>query len=91
MIDKPIEELVQDVHKGALAPVDVLHTYGKIAIKAQERCNCITELLIPESEEWAKSGINLQGLLPGQFSSIIRHSHEGVQIDAPHSERVRLR
>ncbi|EEQ32875.1 putative amidase [Microsporum canis] len=65
VIDKPIEELVQDVHKGALSPVDVLRTYGKIAIKAQERCNCITELLIPESEEWAKSGINIQGPLAG--------------------------
>lgn len=53
------------MHKGALSAVDVLHTYGKIAVKAQEKTNCVTELLIPEAEEWAKSEIDPKGPLAG--------------------------
>lgn len=65
IIDKPIEELVQDVHKGALSAVDVLHTYGKVAVKAQEKTNCVTEVLLPEAEQWAQSEINSKGPLAG--------------------------
>ncbi|KAK2743891.1 hypothetical protein FQN57_004514 [Myotisia sp. PD_48] len=65
VIDKPIEELVHDVHKGALSPLDVLHTYGKVAVKAHEKTNCVTELLLPEAEKWAQSEINIRGPLAG--------------------------
>ncbi|OJD23829.1 hypothetical protein ACJ73_04813 [Blastomyces percursus] len=65
VIDKPIEELVQDVHKGLVSPAQLLQTYGKVAVKAQERTNCVTELLLPEAEEWAKSDINPKGPLAG--------------------------
>lgn len=65
VIDKPIEELVEDVHKGALAATDVLTTYGKVAVKAQERTNCVTELLLPEAEQWAREEVNLKGPLAG--------------------------
>ncbi|EDN07951.1 conserved hypothetical protein [Histoplasma mississippiense (nom. inval.)] len=65
VIDKPIEELVQDVHKGIVSPIQILQTYGKVAVKAQEKTNCITELLLPEAEEWAKSEINPKGPLAG--------------------------
>jgi Asp-tRNA(Asn)/Glu-tRNA(Gln) amidotransferase A subunit family amidase len=65
IINKPIEELVQDVQKGVISPVDVVRTYGKVAVKAQEKTNCITELLLPEAEEWATSEVNLKGPLAG--------------------------
>ncbi|KKZ61247.1 hypothetical protein EMCG_04119 [[Emmonsia] crescens] len=65
VINKPIEELVQDVHKGIVSPTQILQTYGKVAIKAQKKTNCITELLLPEAEEWAKSEINPKGPLAG--------------------------
>ena len=65
IIDKQIQELVWDVHKGVLSGLDILHTYGKIAIKAQQKTNCITELLLPEAEKWFTSGINLGGPLAG--------------------------
>ncbi|KAK2787509.1 hypothetical protein FQN52_007227 [Onygenales sp. PD_12] len=65
IINRPIEELVQDVHKGVLSPIQLLHTYGKVAVRAQEKSNCVTELLLPEAEEWAKSDVNLKGPLAG--------------------------
>lgn len=65
IINKPIEELVQDVQKGTVSPVEVLRTYGKVAVRAQEKTNCVTELLLPEAEEWATSEINPKGPLAG--------------------------
>ncbi|OJJ51720.1 hypothetical protein ASPZODRAFT_138789 [Penicilliopsis zonata CBS 506.65] len=65
VVNKPIQELVQEVQQGSLAAVDVLRTYGKVAVKAQEKTNCITELLLPEAETWAQSEVNLKGPLAG--------------------------
>ncbi|KAK4943370.1 hypothetical protein LTR10_017044 [Elasticomyces elasticus] len=66
ILNTPIASLVSDVHNGTLSPVDILRTYGKTAAIAQERTNCVTELLLPEAESWAKSGdVNLQGPLAG--------------------------
>jgi Asp-tRNA(Asn)/Glu-tRNA(Gln) amidotransferase A subunit family amidase len=62
----PIEELVQDVHKNVLQPLDVLRTYGKVAIKAHAKTNCLTEVMVNEAEGWLKDGsINLKGPLAG--------------------------
>ncbi|KAJ5606779.1 hypothetical protein N7537_003398 [Penicillium hordei] len=65
IIDQPIEELVHDVQDSAVSPLDILHTYGKVAKRAQERTNCITELMLPEAESWLESEINLKGPLAG--------------------------
>ncbi|KAK5228667.1 hypothetical protein LTR72_002552 [Exophiala xenobiotica] len=69
ILDAPIASLVADVHKGTLSPVDILRTYGKTAAVAQERTNCVTELLLPEAEAWSKdsssSGVDLKGPLAG--------------------------
>jgi Asp-tRNA(Asn)/Glu-tRNA(Gln) amidotransferase A subunit family amidase len=43
----------------------VIRTYGKVAIRAQDKTNCITELLLPEAEQWATSEVNLKGPLAG--------------------------
>ncbi|KAI4155324.1 MAG: hypothetical protein LQ340_001062 [Diploschistes diacapsis] len=64
-IKKPIAELVQDVHKGAVRPVDVLHAYSKVAVKAHEKTNCLTEVLLPEAESWAENEVDLKGPLAG--------------------------
>lgn len=34
-------------------------------MRAQEKTNCVTELLLPEAEQWAKEEVNLQGPLAG--------------------------
>jgi Asp-tRNA(Asn)/Glu-tRNA(Gln) amidotransferase A subunit family amidase len=65
IIDQPIEELVRDTQESSTSPLTVLQAYGKVAVKAQERTNCITELLLPEAESWLESDINLKGPLAG--------------------------
>jgi fatty acid amide hydrolase len=65
IINQPIEELVSDVQNEKISPLSVLRTYGKVAVRAQERTNCITELLLPEAESWLESEINLKGPLAG--------------------------
>ncbi|KAG6037308.1 hypothetical protein E4U41_005209 [Claviceps citrina] len=66
IVDKPIEELVQQVHKDPGRAADLLRTYGKVAIKAHERTNCVTEVLIQDAETWIEDGsINLRGPLAG--------------------------
>lgn len=65
ILGKPIQELVQDVHKQVTAPVDILRAYGKVTLKAHEKTNCATEILFPEAEEWAKNDINDKGPLAG--------------------------
>ncbi|KAI1105793.1 amidase [Jackrogersella minutella] len=66
IIDKPIEELVEEVQEGDLDPIDLLHTYGKVAVKAHEKTNCLTEVMISEAEGWIQDGsINFKGPLAG--------------------------
>lgn len=66
-MEKPIEELVDGVHSGAIQPIDILRTYGKVAFRAHEKTNCLTEVLLPSAEEWLQDGssINLKGPLAG--------------------------
>ncbi|KAE8131563.1 amidase signature domain-containing protein [Aspergillus pseudotamarii] len=65
VINKPIEELVQEVQSSSISAADILQTYGKVAVKAQEKTNCVTELLLPEAESWLQSEVNLKGPLAG--------------------------
>lgn len=65
-INKPIEQLVQDVHNDPAKATEVLDTYGKVAVKAQEKTNCITEIMIDSAHKWITDGsINLKGPLAG--------------------------
>ncbi|KAJ5109457.1 Amidase [Penicillium angulare] len=65
IINQPIEELVLDIQSSKISPLEVLRTYGKVAVRAQKRTNCITELLLPEAESWLQSEVNLKGPLAG--------------------------
>lgn len=57
---------MESVHKDASKAADLLRTYGKVAIKAQEKTNCVTEILIEDAEKWITDGsINLNGPLAG--------------------------
>src|SRR5690606_4571964 len=73
-LTQPIESLVASVHAGGTATaLSVLRTYGKVALKAHARTNCLTEILLPSAEAWLASGqeaegsdeINLKGPLAG--------------------------
>ena len=60
---------VSKVQSGELDPVDILRAYGKKAIQAHEATNCLTEILLPEAEQWAKQ-CNKQGPLAGMPVSL---------------------
>jgi hypothetical protein len=73
---KPIEDLVQDVHKGFAKPVDILRSYGKAAIAVHQKTNCVTEILFPKAEEWAHLEIDTKGdspVLGLQIEHILRY------------------
>lgn len=57
------------VQAGTLSPSDVLVAYGKKALKAHAATNCLTEVLIAQAEEWAKT-CNTQGPLAGMAVSL---------------------
>lgn len=65
IIDKPIGDLVAGVRKDSSLALDILRTYGKVAVKAHERTNCVTELLLPEAERWQAEEVNFDGPLAG--------------------------
>ncbi|PVH76408.1 amidase signature enzyme [Cadophora sp. DSE1049] len=66
VLSKPIEELVQDVHKQVIQPVDILRAYGKAALKAHVKTNAVTEVMISAAEGWTSDGsINFKGPLAG--------------------------
>ncbi|KAK4691550.1 hypothetical protein P7C71_g5470, partial [Lecanoromycetidae sp. Uapishka_2] len=64
ILSKPISELVQDVHENVLSPLDILRSYGKIAVRAHKKTNCLTEIMVPEAEKWIDE-VDLKGPLAG--------------------------
>ncbi len=53
------------MHNRLLKPIEILRSYGKVALKAHEKTNCLTEVMLPEAEKWAETGVNLKGPLAG--------------------------
>lgn len=62
---KPVEILVENVKNGLFKPIDILRAYGKVAIRAHEKTNCLTEVMLSAAEQWTETGINLNGPLAG--------------------------
>ncbi|TFY69851.1 hypothetical protein EVJ58_g174 [Rhodofomes roseus] len=69
ILAQPAYQIVANVQSGSLNTSDVLVAYGKKAFKAHAATNCLTEILIPSAEEWAKS-CNMQGPLAGMPVSL---------------------
>ena len=69
ILAQTVAEPVGKVQTGALDPVDVVRAFGKKALKAHEVTNCLTEVLLPEAELWAKS-CNKNGPLAGMPISL---------------------
>ncbi|KAK3935920.1 amidase signature domain-containing protein [Diplogelasinospora grovesii] len=76
LVSRDIGSIVSDVQSGALSPMDILRTYGKVALKAHERTNCLTEVMLSSAEDWLRPrppggststavNINLKGPLAG--------------------------
>lgn len=53
------------MQKQLIKPIDILRSYGKAAIKAHEKTNCLTEVMLSEAEQWAATDVNLNGPLAG--------------------------
>lgn len=53
------------MQRKAVRPVDVLRCYGKVAVRAHARTNCLTEIMLPEAEGWVDADVNLTGPLAG--------------------------
>lgn len=65
---RDIGGLVADVHGSVVKPIDILRAYGKVAVRAHERTNCLTEVMISKAEQDLRdpsSPINLKGPLAG--------------------------
>lgn len=76
----PLDKLVANIKKGEVKPIDVLHAYGKEAIRAHSETNCLTEIMIADAEKWATEG-ELRGPLAGiPGSSVSRNLANSVSI-----------
>jgi Asp-tRNA(Asn)/Glu-tRNA(Gln) amidotransferase A subunit family amidase len=62
-------ETIAKVQEGSLDPLSVVRAFGKKALKAHEKTNCLTEILLPEAEQWAKA-CNKKGPLAGMPISL---------------------
>lgn len=69
ILAQPVSQIVANVQGGSLSPSDVLEAYAKKALKAHTATNCLTEILIPKAEEWAKT-CDTQGPLAGMPVSL---------------------
>ena len=49
----PLDMLVANIKKGEVKPIEVLHAYGKEALRAHAQTNCLTEIMIEDAEKWA--------------------------------------
>ncbi|PFH57347.1 hypothetical protein XA68_15203 [Ophiocordyceps unilateralis] len=66
IVHKPIEKLVEEVQTDPARAADILRTYGKVALRAHDKTNCLTEILLKDAEGWVKDGsINFKGALAG--------------------------
>ncbi|KAI9724269.1 MAG: hypothetical protein M1828_003693 [Chrysothrix sp. TS-e1954] len=65
ILTTPIASLVSSVHSSTTSPLDILRTYSNVALRAQEQCNCLTEVMLPDAEDWCSNEVNLQGPLAG--------------------------
>lgn len=52
------------MHRQVLRPIDILRTYGKVAVRAHEKTNCLTEIMLLEAETWTEQ-VNTKGPLAG--------------------------
>ena len=72
ILDTPVNITAELVRKGEWQPIDILRAYGKRALAAQAKTNCLTEVLLDDAELWLSESelsgggeINLQGALAG--------------------------
>ena len=66
ILEKPVSELVRNVQNHTTQPIDILRAYGKVALKAHEKTNCLTEVMITDAAARAeKKTSDVHGPLAG--------------------------
>ncbi|KAF2668936.1 amidase signature enzyme [Microthyrium microscopicum] len=61
-----IRDLVAGIQNGEIDASNVIQAYGKMAVKAQEDTNCITEVMFDQAEAAVRDGqVNMKGPLAG--------------------------
>jgi Asp-tRNA(Asn)/Glu-tRNA(Gln) amidotransferase A subunit family amidase len=66
LVDRRIESLVAAVRASTLDAHHVLKAYGKVAIQAHQKTNCLTEVMVSAASQWIDDGsVNLKGPLAG--------------------------
>lgn len=61
ILNQSVEQLAQNVRFGSIRPIDILRSYGKVAIMAHRQTNCLTEVMLPEAEVWAEEQVRAKG------------------------------
>lgn len=69
ILSAPVSDIVKNVQTNLWDPVDVLHAYGKQALKAQATTNCLTEIMFADAEKWTRD-VNKSGPLAGMPISL---------------------
>ncbi|KLO09407.1 amidase signature enzyme [Schizopora paradoxa] len=64
ILESPISTLRSNVQNGTWTTSRVLLAFGRQALRAHKRTNCLTEVMISSAEEWAPKA-NLSGPLAG--------------------------
>ena len=64
IINTSLADIAAHVRKDVWQPTEVLQSFGKKALRAHAKTNCITEILIPDAENWAETH-NKKGPLAG--------------------------
>lgn len=64
ILDYNVPELVKLVKMGDLKPKEILLAFGKQALIAQSKTNCLTEVMLKDAEKWAEEA-DLSGPLGG--------------------------
>ncbi|KAI9680954.1 MAG: hypothetical protein M1829_001034 [Trizodia sp. TS-e1964] len=62
VLERSVANLVIEVHQDKIKPIDILRAYGKIAIRAHMKTNCLTEIVIQDAENWAANPSPLAGI-----------------------------
>lgn len=72
ILDYNVPELVKLVKSNELKPKEILLAFGKQALVAQSKTNCLTEVMIKDAEKWAET-VDTSGPLGGIPISLKDH------------------
>ncbi|EPE06196.1 amidase protein [Ophiostoma piceae UAMH 11346] len=58
--DAPIQDLVKQVHDDKSKAINILHAYGKAALRVHSKTNCLTEVMISDADKWVHQSVSTE-------------------------------